>query len=284
MEKMENIEKLKKTVMRILFYLLVFVVTVIVFFPFYWLVNTSLLDEAELFKNPPNFYPSKNVFGSYLGYIVNSPILLWLKNSFIVSTAATVISTIFAVFGAYSISRFTYRGRVPVIFAVLLTQMLPRVLLVIPIYTIFLQFKLNNTLIGLTLMYTVITVPIGLWFVKGFFDSIPKELEESAIIDGCSRFNALLKIIVPLSTPGIMATATWSYIIAWDEYLFAHTLISSEKLWPVSVGLSSHIGQYSILWGEIMVGAVLATLPIGILFMFFQKYLVTGLLSGSVKG
>jgi multiple sugar transport system permease protein len=149
---------------------------------------------------------------------------------------------------------------------------------------IFLNFQLNNTLVGLTLMYTVITVPIGLWFLKGFFDAIPLELEQAALIDGCSRIGTLLRVTLPLAIPGVIATATWSFIIAWDEFVFAYTFISSEKLWPVSVGLSSHIGQYSINWSEIMAGAVLATLPIGILFIFFQRYLVSGITAGSVKG
>jgi ABC-type glycerol-3-phosphate transport system permease component len=133
------------------------------------------------------------------------------------------------------------------------------------------------------IIYTAITVPIGVWFLKGFFDSIPKDLEEAAIIDGCSRVGALIKIVVPLSVPGILATATWSFIVAWDEFLFAYTLIDSEKLWPVSVGLAGYIGQYSTPWNQIMAGAVLGTLPVVIMFMFFQKYLVSGLTAGSVK-
>ena len=273
-----------KTLNRILFYFLVLVVCAVAFFPFYWLINTSLIEEAELFDYPPRFFPTKGILGSYLSYIRHNPILTWLRNSFIVSFTATAISTVFAIFGAYSISRFRYRGKTPFIFLILFTQMLPRVLLVIPIYVIFLNFKLNNTLVGLTLMYTVITVPIGLWFLKGFFDAIPLELEQAALIDGCSRVGTLLRVTLPLAVPGVIATATWSFIIAWDEFVFAYTFISSEKLWPVSVGLSSHIGQYSINWSEIMAGAVLATLPIGILFIFFQRYLVSGITAGSVKG
>jgi multiple sugar transport system permease protein/raffinose/stachyose/melibiose transport system permease protein len=133
-------------------------------------------------------------------------------------------------------------------------------------------------------MYTAITVPIGLWFLKGFFDAIPIELEDAARIDGCSKLGILLRITLPLCVPGVIATATWSFIITWDEFVFAYTFINSEKLWTVSVGLSSFIGQYSADWGQIMSGAVLATFPIAILFMFFQRYLVSGLTAGAVKG
>lgn len=169
------------------FYLLVAAITVAVFFPFYWMLNTSMLTTRQLFQYPPQFIPTENFFLLYASYLSTSPFLIWLRNSVVVSSIATFVSTFLAIFGAYSICRFNYRGKVLFIFIILLTQMLPRVLIIIPIYIIFINFQLNNTLIGLTLLYTVITVPIGLWFLKGFFDTIPKELEESAIIDGCSR-------------------------------------------------------------------------------------------------
>lgn len=266
------------------FYILVFAVCMIAFFPVYWLVNTSLLSEAELFDYPPSFVPKSNMISAYFAYITGSKILIWLRNSFAVSTVAVVVSTFLAIFGAYSISRFKYRGRILFVFIVLLTQMLPRVLIVIPVYVIFLNLSLNNSLVGLTLMYTVITVPIGLWFLKGFFDAIPIELEQAAIIDGCSRLQVLFLITVPLAVPGLVATATWSFIIAWDEFVFARTFVSSERLWTVSVGISSHIGQYSASWAQIMSGAVLATVPVALLFLVFQRNLMSGLTAGSVKG
>ncbi len=269
---------------KALFTALVVVVCGIAFFPFYWMINTSLIKDADLFSYPPKFLPSQGLWETYIHYVRTNPILRWLRNSTLVSLAATVFSTIFAVLGSYSISRFRYRGKVAFIFLILLTQMMPMVLLVIPLYIIFLVIHLNNSLVGLTIVYTVITVPIGLWFLKGFFDAIPIELEQAAAIDGSSRLGTLLRITVPLSVPGIIATATWSFIIAWDEFVFAYTFISTERLWPVSVGLSSHIGQYSVNWSQIMSGAVMATLPIGILFIFFQRYLVSGITAGSVKG
>ena len=271
-------------VRKIPFFILVSVTCIVAFFPFYWLINTSLLDESELFLYPPRFIPSQGILSSYVNYIASTPIIVWLRNSFLVSSIATFVSTIFAILGAYSISRFHFRGKVAFTFLILLTQMLPRVLLVIPLYVIFLKIRLNDSLVGLTIMYTVITVPVGLWFLKGFFDAIPLELEDAARIDGCSKMGILSRVTLPLCIPGVIATATWSFIIAWDEYVFAYTFLNSEKLWTVAVGLSSHIGQYSADWGDIMSGAVLATLPIGILFMFFQRFIVSGLTAGAVKG
>ncbi|MCL4385988.1 MAG: carbohydrate ABC transporter permease [Cyanobacteria bacterium] len=269
---------------KIILYIGTILVCIIVFFPFYWLIITSLQSTNVLFKYPPLLLPNQNFFINYFNYITHSKILKWLLNSFLVSIISTILSTIFAVPGAYSISRFKFKAKAIMIFLVLLTQMLPGVLLVIPIYIIFSKLGLSNSLIGLVIIYTVLTMPIGIWFLKGFFDSIPSELEEAAIIDGCNRYNVLIKILIPLMLPGIVATSIWSFIIAWDEYLFAYTLINSDKLWVVSVGLASYVGQYSTPWNYIMSGAVLGTLPVVLLVMFFQRYLISGLTAGSVKG
>jgi ABC-type glycerol-3-phosphate transport system permease component len=267
-----------------LHYLLLVMFCIIAIFPFYWLIITSAQPIDSLFKYPPLFTAQSNLLDNYYRYIGESEILVWLGNTFGVSLAATLISTLLAIPAAYSISRFMYKGRTLVIFIVLLTQMLPLVLLIIPIYILFSYLHITDNIVALILLYAVITMPIGIWFLKGFFDSIPKALEEAAIIDGCSRFQALTRILIPLLAPGIIATAKWSFIVAWDEYLFAYTLIDSKHLFVVSVGLSSYIGQYSTEWNEIMTGAVLATLPIVILFMYFQKYMISGLTAGSVKG
>ena len=268
---------------RLLIYLISVIACCVAIFPFYWLFNTSLQTLKDLFAYPPRFLPRVNIIDSYITYIRQSPILIWLENSFLVSGIATFFSTFVAIPGAYSISRFRYRGRALFIFIVLLTQMLPFVLLIIPLYLVFARLHMNNTLYALMVVYTAITVPIGIWFLKGFFDAIPKDLEDAAVIDGCSRIGALVRIILPLSVPGIIATATWSFIVAWDEFLFAYTLVDSEKMWVVSVGLAAYIGQYSTPWNQIMSGAVMGTIPVVIMFMFFQRYLVSGLTAGSVK-
>lgn len=276
---MKSIRKLKK----FLCYMVVVGICMISLFPFYWLLNTSLQPLEGLFRYPPSFFPQITPL-AYLDYISNSAILQWMRNSLCVGVTATLLSTLFALPSAYSISRFTYRAKPAVIFLVLLTQMLPPVLLSIPIYIIFAKLRLTNTLTVLIIVYTATTMPIGIWFLKGFFDSIPREMEEAAAIDGSSVMRTLFLILIPMLKPGIMATATWSFIIAWDEYLYAYTLVENNKLWTLSVGLASYMGQYSTPWNEIMMGAVLATLPVVIMFMFFQKHLVSGLTAGAVKG
>ena len=252
-------------------------------FPFYWLLNTSLQPLDGLFSYPPRFFSQITPL-AYLDYMLNSAILQWMRNSLYVGVTATLLSTLFALPAAYSISRFTYRAKPAVIFLVLVTQMLPPVLLSIPIYILFAKLGLTNTLTVLVIIYTATTRLIGIWFLKGFFDSIPRGMEEAAAIDGCSVLKTLFLILISMLKPGIVATATWSFIIAWDEYLYAYTLVENNKLWTLSVGLASYMGQYSTPWNEIMMGAVLATLPVVIMFMFFQKHLVSGLTAGMVKG
>lgn len=272
-----------KKIKKMACYVFVIGVCLVSLFPFYWLLNTSLQPLDTLFQFPPRFFPSITP-AAYLDYIKNSAIMRWMRNSLYVGCISTALSTAFALPAAYSISRFRYRAKPAMIFLVLLTQMLPPVLLSIPIYIIFAKVGLTNTLTVLVIIYTATTMPIGIWFLKGFFDSIPREMEEAAAIDGCSVLKTLFLILLPMLKPGIVATATWSFIIAWDEYLYAYTLVEDNKLWTLSVGLASYMGQYSTPWNEIMMGAVLATLPVVILFMFFQKHLVSGLTAGAVKG
>lgn len=275
---------MKKKILSLTSYLPLVLTCIISLFPFYWLINTSLQPLETLFAWPPKLTPSLDPIRSYFNYIQTSDIKQWLLNTLYVGGVSTLVSTVAAIPAAYAISRFRFRGRALSTFMVLFTQMLPPVLLVIPIFIIFSRMGLTNSLTGLILIDIAITMPIGIWFLRGFFDTLPKELEESAVIDGCGVTGVLTKILLPLLKPGIVATATWSFIIAWDEYLYAYTMLESKQLWTASVGLASYMGQYSTPWNEIMAGAALTTVPVLIIFAFFQKYLVGGLTGGAVKG
>lgn len=275
---------MKKKFLLIPIYISLVLICLFSIFPFYWLFTMSLQNVADYFKYPPILIPLNNPLTAYLEYIKTSQILRWVMNSLIVSVSATIVSTIIAIFGAYSLSRFRYKGRVFFTFIVLFTQMLPGVLLVIPIYIIFGKIHLTNSLYALIISYVALTIPIGVFFLKGFFDSIPAQLDEAATIDGCNKNGVLTRILLPLLKPGIIATATWSFIIAWDDYLFAYTLIDSEKIWVISTGLAAYIGQHITPWNFIMSGSVIGTIPPLLLFIYFQKYLVSGLTAGSVKG
>jgi ABC-type glycerol-3-phosphate transport system permease component len=194
------------------------------------------------------------------------------------------MSTTIAIIGAYSVSRFKFKGKNFISFLMLFSQMLPIILLVLPLYVIFAKLHLTNTLYSLIIFNTALTIPLGMFFLKGFYDSIPRELDEAATIDGCSKIGILFRVILPILKPGIIATGTWSFIVAWDEFLFAYTLIDSDKLQTVSIGLARYFGQYDTPWNLLMAGSVLGTLFPLLLFLFFQRYLVSGLTAGSVKG
>ena len=264
-------------------HLIIISICLVSFFPFYWLLNTSLQTPEELFVIPPNLFPGVNLLESYRDYLANSNIMTWMRNTFIIGIATTFIASFIGLPAAFSLSRFRYKLRTPFIFLILFTQMMSAALLCIPIYIIFAQIKLVNTLWPLVTIYSCSFLPICVWFAKGFFDSVPIELDHAARIDGCTTAGVLIRISVPLIRPGIIATAMWVFIASWDEYLYARTLIDSPNLWTNSVGLAAYIGQYSTPWNEIMSGAVMVTLPVVFIFMYFQKHLVSGLTAGSVK-
>jgi multiple sugar transport system permease protein len=264
-------------------YIIIVVVGIVAIFPIYWMFVASLQPFAVLFNTPPRMVPISNPITTYLTFLKTSEVSKWILNSLIVSFSATAFATILGIFGGYSISRFEYRGKYLFMFIVLLTQLLPGALLVIPVYVIFSELKLVDTLFSLIIIYSAMTAPISIWFLKGFFDSIPKELEDSALIDGCSRIKTLIKIILPLVSHGILATATYCFIIAYNEYVYAYTLIQSVNIWTSSIGIGSYIGEYATPWDQIMTASIFVTIPVVFLFMFFQKYIVGGLTAGSVK-
>lgn len=265
-------------------YILLVLVCFVALFPFYWLINTSLQSPEELFKLPIHYFPTNHLFEAYGEYIRDSSILVWLKNTLIVSGTTCVIATAVGTPAAYALSRFRFRLKTAYTFLILFTQMMSAAFLCIPIYMVFSTLKLTNNLLGLIIIYACTMLPISIWFAKGFFDALPVELEEAARVDGASTLNIFFRILLPLLRPGIVATGAWIFIAAWDEYLYAYTMISDQTLWTNSVGLASYIGQYSTPWDQIMTGAVLVTLPVVFLFMYFQRHIVSGLTAGSVKG
>lgn len=253
-------------------------------FPLAWMVSTSLKPTEDTYVIPPLWIPPHPTLNSYrmiLG-IQNFP--RYFFNSSIVSFSTTVLAMVFAGLAGYGFSRFRFRGsRVLMIFT-LMTQMFPGILLVIPYFSLMGAAGLLNTYPALVIAYTSFSLPFCTWMLKGFFDSIPAELDEAAMIDGCSRTSAFLRVILPLSAPGLVATAIFSFLVAWNEFLFAVVLTSTPGMYLVTVGIASNIGQFRIQWNDLMAASVLATLPTIILYAFLERYLVQGLTAGAVKG
>lgn len=274
----------KKVLLRITFYCVRVFLMTIMLFPFYWMIKTSFELNINLFKFPPNFIVLTPNWSAYTSVFTKIPLVLWFMNSLKVSLVVTFFSLIICGFSAYSLSRFPSRLNNTIGFIILTTQMFPGTLLLIPIYMIFRSVGIVDSHLGLIIAYTTFTLPVCIWMLKGYFDSIPIEIEESAIIDGCTRLGILFRMVLPLSLPGIVATSIYAFIQGWDEFMYVFLLISSESKWLLSNGIFSLIGEYTTPWNWLMGTGVVYSLPAAIVFLFLQRYLVSGATSGAVKG
>ncbi len=275
--------KRRRSLEKIALPIIVLVIAIIIAFPYYWMIASSA-QGGSLFEWPPRLVPTSVSLNAYKEVIADRPIARWFRNSTIVSLTTALFSLVIALNAGYALSRF--RTRVNTLFGlvILLTQMLPATLLVVPFYVIYRQLRLYNTLIGIAIADTVFVLPLSIWLMKGFFDSIPADLEEQAQVDGCTRLGAFYRITMPLALPGLVVVTVFAFMVGWDDYFFARTLISSEANWVLSVGLTSFQGQYITDWDGIMAAASMFALPPAIFFLFVQRYLIQGLTGGAVKG
>jgi len=263
---------------------LLVVVTGLLLFPFYWTLLTSLQPRGAIYTTHPSLLPEAFRWQSYLEIFQLRPFDLWLQNSFLIAAGTTAFSMVLAIPAAYSLARFVYRGKRTLGMVVLVTQMLPASLIVIPMYIAFLRFGLLESKIGVILAHASMTLPYTIWMLRGFFETIPMEVLEAALVDGCSRLRAMVRISLPLAVPGIVGAGLYVFETSWNEYLFARTFISRGENMVVSVGISTFIGEYTVFWHQIMAAAVISALPAFIIFFVFQRFLVQGLSSGAVKG
>lgn len=263
--------------------LAVLVLIVVLLFPIYWMLISSLRGESQ-FSFPPKFLPTHPSATSYVQIFTQKPLGTWLMNSTMVSLASTMLSIAVSAPAAFVLSRFRSAALTSFSIAILATQMLPATLLVIPMYFLFRTLRLLDSLAGLVLVYTAFAIPLSVWILRGFFDTIPRDLEESAKIDGCTELTAFLRITLPLSLPGLAATGVFAFVLAWNDFFFAKTFINSQWKWVVPVGLSSLSGWYVLEWQQTMAASAVFALPPAIAFLFVQRYLVGGLTGGAVKG
>jgi ABC-type glycerol-3-phosphate transport system permease component len=273
-----------KTVTRVLVYAWLFVAMFIILFPLMWILLTSLKGEAEVYRWPPTLIPDSPSFDAYsrIWAIKNFSRFFW--NSTVVSSISTLLSVVLACLAGYGFSRFKFRGSNLLQFLFLVTQMVPAILLLLPYFILMKQLSLLNTYTSLVLAYTSFSLPFCTWMLKGFFDSIPAELDDAAMIDGCSRIQVLVKVVMPLALPGVAATAVFSFLVAWNHYLFAMGLATDPVMYTLPVGISSTIGEFRIQWNELMAGAVIASFPAIIVYSYLERHFVQGLTAGAVKG
>lgn len=256
-------------------------------FPVYWMFASAVQEESAIFTYPPTLVPLKTFTLEPLYrvfFLEKKPMARWLWNSLLVSVLSSTASVLLGLWGGYALSRFRFRGRTLAGFLILLTQMLPGSLIIIPLYMILTDLSLGNSLWGLTLTYMSFNIPFSIWMLKSFVEGIPKELEEQGLIDGCSRLGALGRITLPLMVPGLVATFIFGFIAAWGEYVFALTLLDSVNEWTYAVGVASLKGEYMVHWNEIMSASFISTLPVLLLFLFMQRYILAGLTAGGIKG
>ena len=230
------------------------------------------------------FWPSPAVFENYWQLLKKTDFLSWYGNSAIVAISSTFVATAVGTIGAYALARLKFMGRAFMSSAVLITYLVPPSILFIPLYAQIRAFGMSDSLAGLIATYPSFTVPFVTWLLMGYFESIPLELEEAAMIDGATRFGAFRRVILPLAAPGVMAAALYAFTQAWNEFLYALVFITNVKLRTLPVGLSTFITGDVYGWGYLMAGAVLTTLPVIAVYIYLQKYMVEGLTAGSVKG
>ncbi len=251
-------------------------------FPFAWMVITSLKSNSEIFTESPVFVPADPTFGRYVE-VLSGPFLQALWNSTVVAFFTTGLGVAVAILAGYSLARFALPLRRYLLVLVLSVQMFPVIALLIPLFVVMRTLGLLDSYAGLVLAYLSFTAPLTVWMMRGFFQSIPPDLEDAAMIDGATRMGAFWRVVVPVAGPGIAATAIYAFILAWNEFLFALTFISDESMRTLPVALQSFIGRAQTDWGAIMAASVVFTLPVVIFFLFVQHRLTQGMVSGAVK-
>ena len=264
-------------------------VCLICILPVIWMFLTSLKPQLELVKYPPTILPNQLTFQAYYDLLTmeifpDFGFKQWLINSLVVSLATCGISITIASLAAYSLSRFKFRGNKLIRYSILITQMLPGALMLLPLYFIMRDLKLLDSLLGLVFAYSTFTLPFSTYMLKGYYDTIPPDLDEIAMIDGCTRLGALFRVVFPLAGPGIAVVIVFSFIQSWNEYLFALAFINSYKNWTVPLALGTFRGQYLIDWTTMFAASVLVSLPVLVIFLILQRKLISGLTAGAVKG
>ena len=255
-----------------------------VLFPFYWMIITSFKNEDQMRSVVSMFWPKPFAVENYQQLLAKTEFAAWYGNSVFVAVSSTLLATAVGTIGAYALARLKFRGRGFMASATLITYLVPPSILFIPLYKQMQGLGMANSLSGLIAAYPSFTVPFVTWLLMGYFESIPEELEEAAMIDGATRFGAFYRVVLPLSAPGVLAAGLYAFTQAWNEFLYALVFITDGRLRTLPVGLASFITGDVYGWGYLMSGAVLTTLPVIAAYIYLQKYMVDGLTAGGVKG
>ena len=252
--------------------------------PFYWMVATSLKHDKEIYGYDATLIPHQPTLANYVTIFYETPYMLFLRNSIIVAVGSTVLSMIIACLGAYAIARLNFPGRAFLARGLVFTYLVPTSLLFIPMFALMSALRLTDSLHGLTIAYLGFDVPFCTWLLMGYFKSVPVELEEAALVDGCNRVSALVRIVLPLALPALVVVTFFSFTHAWNEFLYAHVFTSSNSVRTITTGLANFMTEDVFFWGPLMASTVISALPPVLMFLLLQRWVVQGLTLGGVKG
>ena len=267
-----------------LFYLPLIVILAFTLFPLYWTVVTSLKHERDIVRIPIQYLPSPATFENYISAWRTVGFSMYFQNSLFVALVSVAFVVFFSIFVGYALSRFKFRGKNAFMFMLLSTQFLPSAMLIVPLFIIFRNMSLIDSPFSLIIINTTMQLSFNSILMRGFISGIPVELEEAASIDGCSRIGAIFRTVIPLLLPGLVATAAFSFVGVWNEFLFAFMFTINRTRFTLPVGLRTVIGEFSVNYGILAAGSIISLIPALLMFMYLQKYLITGLSAGSVKG
>ena len=273
----------KKIMAGVAMYALLALLASLVLIPVLWMVSTAFKSYGETIAKPPRWIPQQIAFEAFGRLWSEYPFGTYFKNSFVIVLFSMAVSVFASCLAGYGLTRFRFRGRNSLMTFILVTQMFPSVMLLVPFYSIIGKMHLLDTHLGLILVYISFTVPFCTWTMLGFFRALPLDLDEAARIDGCNSWQCFGRIILPLTLPGIASTSIYAFITSWNEYMFAFILTSRPEMKTLSVGIAEMNGFQQVRWNDMMAASLMASLPLILLFVCLQKYFVSGLTSGAVK-
>lgn len=276
--------KNKKKLINFLIYIILTIFTLIALYPVINVFTISIRPNDKLLSTSLSIIPEHATFKTYIDLFTKKPFLLWVWNSTLISFVVTITGVSLASTAGYALSRFNFIGKKSSMFGLLTTQMFPATMLLLPMYIMLIKLHLIDSYLGIIIIYSATALPFCVWQMKGYYDTIPFSLEESARIDGCTRWQAFYKIIFPLAAPALVITALFSFMTAWSEYIVAAQILQDSKLYTLPLGLKSFQSNLTTEWGLYAAAALVVSIPVVVLFIILSKWLVSGLTLGSVKG
>jgi multiple sugar transport system permease protein len=274
----------RKKRIKPVYIILTIIIVAFLLFPFFVMLSTMLKSSDEVYATPPYWIPKRIALSNFIKLWTQQPFARFFLNSFIIAGGTTILTTIFCVPAAYAVARFRFIGQKLLLYLYLVVQMFSPIIVVISLFKIISKIGLLDTYLGLILVNTVFTLAFTTWMLSGYFKTIPVDIEEAALIDGCSRIQTIVRIMIPISAPGLVTTIIYSFIASWNEFMFALTLVQSVFKTPLTLGLYNFVGRYTTQWEFLTGAAFLAILPVIVLFLLIEKQLVAGIVGGAVKG